>query len=299
MTLDKRPQGDKAQEFVRRWTDSFRHPEQKLQILSDFNCGLRTASRWYGQLKASPLALTRKVQVVINDLHVPYHDPQAVKVMLSVINDVKPHEIDIAGDLLDFYQMSKFDKNPLLIPKLQENLNTGRELLKGLRETCPGADIYYELGNHEDRLRRYLWSIAKELSSLECLEIDNLLGLKSLKIKMIEYEEGRIVNGVFSVSHGSIASIHSGFTAKRTFEKQGGNGIVGHSHRGGSFYKTDKFGTHGYWENFCLCNLEPDYVKHPNWQQGFSIINYIGDRFFVEQIPIVKGKCVYGGKLYE
>jgi len=297
--LSKRPQGERAGEFVQRWRSSFRHPDQKTQILKDYNCGFRTASEWYRLLKNSTPTLPHKKQAVINDLHAPFHDKQAVKVCFAVIKAIQPQEIDIAGDLLDFYQLSKFDKNPIQIGTIQEHINIGRDLLVELRDANPDADIYFHVGNHCDRLRRYLWSIAKELAGLDCLDLKELLDLAKLKIKLVDYEEGRVVNGIFSVSHGSIASIHSAFTAKRTFEKQGGNGIVGHSHRGGSFYKTDKFGTHGYWENFCLCELEPDYIKHPNWQHGFTIVNYIGDRFFVEQIPIVKGKCVYGGKLYE
>ena len=83
------------------------------------------------------------------------------------------------------------------------------------------------------------------------------------------------------------------------YEKHGGCGITGHCHRGGSFLKTDRFGVWGWWEGFCLCHLNPDWIKNPNWQQGITLVHFIGKRFWVEAIPIIDHELMYGGKIYK
>jgi hypothetical protein len=42
------------------------------------------------------------------------------------------------------------------------------------------------------------------------------------------------------------------------------------------------------YENGCACGLNPAYVKDPNWQNGFSIVNYSEDVLGVEQV-LVRG----------
>ena len=153
-------------------------------------------------------------------------------------------------------------------------------------------------GNHEDRLRKYLWSKAAALSSLDCLTIDKLYGLSENEIEHIEHEEGLTINGMFTIIHGDLIRAHSGYTAKGMYDKHGGNGMCGHTHRGGNYLRRDRSGIYGWWENFCLCDLSPDWIRNPNWQQGFSLIHFTKDRFWVEQMQIINRKFMYGGKVY-
>jgi len=94
-------------------------------------------------------------------------------------------------------------------------------------------------------------------------------------------------------------SIHPAYTAKRHYERSGGFGMCNHTDRGGSFYMRDRVGMWGWWENFCTCTLDPDWIKNPNWQQGFTLVHFVGRRFWVEQIPIVGHSLMYGGKVYK
>ena len=114
----------------------------------------------------------------------------------------------------------------------------------------------------------------------------------------VEYEVGLDINGIFVAQHGDIIRKHSGYTAKAMYDKYGGCGIHGHSHRGGVYYKTKRDGVYGWTENFCLCSLQPDYMRNPDWHQGFSLVHFTKDRFWAEPIPIIKRRFMYGGKLY-
>ncbi len=242
----------------------------------------------------------KSVHFVWNDFHRPYHDAKAVKCAEAIASYVQPDYIHYNGDIIDFYALSKFDKKPRKIADLQNDLDDIDSMFRYHRTLFKKAKMYYHLGNHEDRLRRYLWTVAKELSELRCLELPELLGLNRYEINMVDYEEGLKINDTFVIQHGDIVSAHSSYTAKRMYEKHGGCGIHGHTHRGGVHYKNDYEKLKGWWENWCLCDLNPDYVKNPNWQQGISIIYFSESKqFFVEPVPIIEGKAIYGGKIFE
>ena len=79
--MNKRPQGADAKEFVRRWQESFRHPDLKPQILTDYNCAFRTATRWASEL--SDLTLPTPETQVVN-----YGDHHAGEITTSFNADV-------------------------------------------------------------------------------------------------------------------------------------------------------------------------------------------------------------------
>lgn len=240
-----------------------------------------------------------RTAAALYDSHNPYQDKVTLSLVEKFLLEIEFHYLFYGGDNNDFYQISPFDKNPQRIPNMQADIDDTKYMYDRHSKMFP--DVKKELleGNHCYRLQRFLWSSAAALSSLSSLTIPELFKLKDFGIDYIPYEQGLMINGIFLAIHGDIASIHSGYTAKRMFEKHGGCGICGHCHRGGSFYKRDRFGIWGWWEGFCLCHLNPDWIKNPNWVQGFSLIHFKGDRFWVEQIPIINHKFMYGGKLYE
>lgn len=250
-----------------------------------------------------PLRLKTGTELVtvahIGDTHNPYQDPQALELAEIILAKIQPQYLIYGGDMCDFYQISKFDKNPDRAGQMQSDIDNTKAMFKRHKKLLPNTKKKLLGGNHEDRLRRFLWTSAQALASLSCLTTEKLFDLKEYGIEYIPYECGLMINDLFLALHGDIASVHSGYTAKRMYEKHGGCGITHHCHRGGSYYKRDRFGTWGWWENFCLCSLYPDWIKNPNWIQGFSLVHFQGKRFWVEQIPIIGHACMYGGRKYE
>lgn len=236
--------------------------------------------------------------VILNDTHNPFQDQRALKEVELFLGDLQPGLLIYAGDLCDFYGLSKFDKNPARANKLQKDLDSTKAMIKRQRLLLPNTRMIEEDGNHDDRLRRYLWSGAPALASLDCLTIEGLYGLADNGVEHVNYEEGININGIFNVLHGDLVRAHSGYTAKGMYDKHGGCGIHGHTHRGGTYLRRDRSGTYGWWENYCLCSLDPDWIKNPNWQQGFSLVHFTKDRFWVEAVQIINKKFMYGGKVY-
>lgn len=245
------------------------------------------------------VAKEKKTMAFLSDTHNPYHDAETLSLVERLLLDVEFQHLIYPGDVNDFYQISQFNKNPNRVDNLQQDIDSTKAMFYRHNKLFPAAEKILLGGNHEDRLRAFLWSSASALSSLRALSLPELFKLDDYGIKYVPYEQGLMINNSFLVLHGTIASIHSGYTAKRMYEKHGGCGLTAHCHRGGSFYKRDRFGTWGWWENFCLCHLNPDWIKNPNWVQGFSLVHFLGKRFWVEQIPIIDHTLMYGGKVYK
>ena len=164
--------------------------------------------------------------VVPSDFHVPFHDRQALSAFISFCKYFKPDKIFLNGDIIDFYAISRFTKDPGRALELQQEIDEAVGVLKMIRKANPKAEIHYIKGNHEARLQRYLWSEAKELAGLKILTVEHFLQLKSLNI--IYHEQGRCKYSGITIKHGSVVRKYSGYTAKAEVEKNGVSGISGH-----------------------------------------------------------------------
>ena len=154
-------------------------------------------------------------------------------------------------------------------------------------------------GNHEDRLRRLSWRTAG-LGQLKALDFPKLFELDQRGFKWKPYGEF-LELGKLTVTHGEFVRKHSGDSGMATLERLGTSVLVGHTHRMGSYYRTDTRGVHGAWENGCLCRLDPEYEHFPNWQQGFSVVKVFDSKLFnVQQVPIINRKhLIYGDKTWQ
>ncbi len=237
----------------------------------------------------------------LNDFHIPYHDPISVDLVIDFCKWFKPNIVFLIGDFLDFYAISHFDRDPQRLLGLQEEINEGKKILKRI---CNAIDsettIEFLEGNHEHRLIRYLWR-HPEISSLESLHLKELLDLDNLNISHHAYHEHLEWHGLH-IEHGNKVRTHSGATAMAMLTARGVSGISGHSHRLGTFYRTDNRGIQAWFENGCLCDLSPEYIIGlPNWQQGFSVGFGLEEdnRFNITPIPIIKHRIFYEGMIWK
>ncbi len=232
--------------------------------------------------------------VQINDAHVPFHDEKTFSVIYKFLEYFKPHQLVIPGDFVDFYELSCFDKNPKRKLSLQDEIDKSYQILKTLKELV--NEIHFIQGNHEERLRKFLWK-NPELSSLKCLEIDKLLNLDLLKINFYEHE---YVYKSLSFTHGEVARKYSSYTARAEHDNYGSNRSIGHTHRLGSYFKTDKRGTTSCYEGGCTCILNPEYISGtPNWQQAITIFYFRDNMFFAQQIPIHNNQFIFNGRMFK
>ncbi len=261
-------------------------------------------------LCAPPKPITGKhvktrTEILAGDFHVPYHDVRAVGCMLGYMKDNPPDGFTIGGDFADFYQTSKFDKDPHRALELQADLDQANAVLDAIDDVLPeGCRKRFIIGNHEWRLAKYLLSEAVALASLRCLDLDSMLRLSERGYEVVPMvaRDASVFIGEVEVGHFDRVSKHSGYTEKALVEDRGCSIMQFHTHRRGAHYKRLR-GTGeeiGGWGPGCMCDLNPEYVKNPNWQQGFATITTTegSGRFHVALHEIIGGELLAGGRRY-
>lgn len=175
-------------------------------------------------LKEETLRLDNGKIMVVSDIHFPYEDKSAVTAFIREVGFKKPDIIVLNGDLLDFYKLSKFSKDPAG-KNPEEEIEMCKTFLKCLRrEAGKECKIYYTIGNHSARLRKYILDNApmvaglmENVFSLLKLEESNTIGCASL-----------LVNDCFLFKHGSRLGNKSGLSAIKELEAHYLSGASGH-----------------------------------------------------------------------
>lgn len=84
--------------------------------------------------------------LVLSDLHIPFHDITALTVAINYGLEKNINTIFINGDLLDFYQISRF-VNVERKRSVPQELKAAREVLQILTDTFPMVPMYFLKGN--------------------------------------------------------------------------------------------------------------------------------------------------------
>lgn len=234
-----------------------------------------------------PLEISFKRCLVVNDIHIPFQDNNALEIALKGKYDT----LILNGDILDFYALSKFTKNPSM--NFLTERQSGLQFFGYLRGKHPKARIIWQLGNHETRLQQYIWSKAPALFGLPTMTIEQLFNTGKYRIEVIP--NGQFIKaGHLHIIHGNEGGGNALINVARSrLLASFSNVLSAHSHVTQEFI-TRTIGGHiiGSWSNGCLCQLKPQYRPLNNWNHGFAEIEMDGKDF---QIHLKK---IYGGKIY-
>jgi len=213
-------------------------------------------------------------------LGIPQPEPKDKEPNIQkILQEEKPQVIVINGDLLDCWEISRFERVPDGGKKLKDEFSLGKSLLNKLRNNHPKARIIYTEGNHEFRMRSYFIKKAPEL--YDPLYIPEQLNLTKLGVEWVGTREGAAnwtdtwidIEGI-KIGHFARVNKGAGQTVRNIMRDKGsGNYVQAHIHRAGIIYFTDIDGN-VFWgmENPCLCK-DPDYGNMTDWQRGLSFID--------------------------
>jgi predicted phosphodiesterase len=238
-----------------------------------------------------PPSVTRLL--ILSDVHIPYHNVEAVTLALQYGKDRNVNGIMLNGDILDFYGLSTFEKDPRK-RRFSAELEMGREFLRILRKEFDGVPIYYKLGNHEERYERYLRIKAPELLDVAEFRMDVLLKFGEIGVELID--DKRIIKfGNLNIMHGHEfgKSVFSPVNPARGLYMRGKeNCIAGHNHQTSSHVEPSMNGhVVNTWSTGCLCELHPSYMPINKWNLGFAYAEREQDNgFTVHNHTIIKGK---------
>ena len=230
--------------------------------------------------------------LLLNDIHLPYHDEEALTIALRWAYKRKPNLIILNGDTMDMYQASRYIKDRKL-RDLAGEIDITRDFLRQLREEfdCP---VYFKIGNHEARWENYLKSVAPELLGIADFELRNVLRFGEIGIT--EVKDKQIIKaGKLSILHGHEFG-HSVFSpvnaARGLYMRAKSSSIIGHHHQTSEHSEKDLAGNVvTTWSVGCLCGLSPEYMPYNKWNHGFAWIETEpnGD-FEVKNLRIIDGK---------
>jgi predicted phosphodiesterase len=229
----------------------------------------------------------------LTDIHVPYHNIPALTAALKYGLENEVNTVYINGDLVDFYAISRFQKDPRK-RDLASEIYMAREFLYTLRKLFPTQAIYFKAGNHDIRWDHYLINNASDLVGIEEFSLESILHLKQLNITFIADKQ--------IVQMGKLIAVHghefgqSMFSpvniARGLYLRAKDNAICGHHHQTSEHTEPNINGkVTTCWSVACLCELHPDYMPINKFTHGFAHIKaFDNDEFEVMNYRIVNGK---------
>ena len=231
--------------------------------------------------------------LVISDLHFPYQNNKAIETALQYGLDNKVTCILINGDLIDFANISRHEKD-FRHRSINDEFIAVRAFLVALRGNFPKAKIVYKHGNHDERWEKWLYVKAPEIFDVADFQLEILLKLGELKIDVVK-DKRPIKIGKLTVLHGHELFGMGGVNpARATFTKTMEDTLVGHYHRTSSHSEPTMNGrlisVHS---QGCLCELHPMFMPVNKWGHGFSLVrlDLKTNEYFLENKVIINGKA--------
>lgn len=245
--------------------------------------------------------MTLEPILFVPDCHRPYHSQQGWELLLQVGKWLKPKHLIVLGDFCDFYAISKYDKDPIRATKLPEELESVQMGLKELGELGATHRVFL-LGNHEDRLRRYLQVKAPELFGI--VSIPQLFHLAEQGWKCISYKQDYRLGKLYITHDVGNSGRYGTYHVLDAYQH---SVVTAHLHRLSYVVEGNAVGEYKVGAQFgWLGDVEAvDYMHRikarRNWTLGFGVgyLNPKTGTVYVQPVPIIKGTCVVGGKGFE
>jgi predicted phosphodiesterase len=216
--------------------------------------------------------------IVLCDVHIPFQDELCVQAIIEYALQNKIDTFVLNGDIIDFYKISRFIKNPTK-KSVSNEIEETKKFLTELRYNFPEARIIFKQGNHELRMEHYIMSNASEIYDL----ISDLLPIKlNFKELKIEYIMEPFSVGKLWVLHGheKPAGGNPEWVCNVMWQYVYDHFCVGHFHRtqektfksiSGQTFNTNAIG-------YCAGKME--YAILNKWNQGFMRVDFSTNGIF-------------------
>lgn len=215
--------------------------------------------------------------VVWGDTHFPFHDRRCITRGLQIVKSVSPTHIVQIGDLYDMFGFSKFPSRLKMTPadELVEARIAAEDFWKLNQKYSPKAECHQIFGNHDVRPLKRMVEKCPELC--DQLDMNHLWEFPGVITHKDPREEVEICEILFMHGYRSKLGDHAKHNMRST--------VVGHSHRGGTFY-FPIYGGKIIWElNAGYCGdpmsdaLKYTPQKYQHWTPGIGYIDQFGPRF--------------------
>ena len=229
---------------------------------------------------------------ILSDIHLPYHNIEALSEALTVMKKEKVDAVLLNGDTIDCHQLSRFMKDPKK-RDFKYELDTLSAFIDRLTDILK-CKIYFKVGNHEARYEHFLYTKAHELAGIEDFQFSNLIKAREKGIQMIssnQYMKINSLNGIHGHEYFGITSPVN--IARGLYMKGKTSAFQGHNHQTSEHTETDMNGNiTTTWSIGCLSELHPSYLPLNKWNHGYGWVEM--DENGVDYI--FHNKRIYKGK---
>ena len=229
---------------------------------------------------------------VLSDIHFPYHSLEA---LTTAIKHLKNSNIDclyLNGDIMDFYSISRHEKEKDL-RDFKREVDMSRDFLKKLRDLFPTIPIYYKLGNHEQRWARSLQVQADEFAQLHDLQFEIFFNLDKLQFTMVNDWQGMEMGDLLVVHGHELYGAGGVNPSQNLMNKTLCNTLMGHVHRTSTTQKKTAFKEFvNTYTTGCLTVLSPKYMPFSMHNHGFAIVEITDGKSKVSNYQIKEGKVL-------
>lgn len=242
-----------------------------------------------------------ELKIVLSDLQLPFHDKRAIAAVCTMLADraasiVEVHQV---GDFFDFTGISRWVDGTVAEGGLQKELDASRSVQADIHAAYAGKKTRI-LGNHDDRLKKYLSTKAKGLHGLRVLDFDYVTEAERYGWKTVA-EPYSVAPNTASV-HGLSVRSKSGYTAHAHLDKVDSHVVHGHTHRAGLVYRT--VGARTRWAMETGCLMDPAKASYApggfvDWQQAVAALWVDGKETFPVLMDLRADRSfVFDGKRY-
>jgi predicted phosphodiesterase len=239
--------------------------------------------------------LEGKKALILSDVHIPYHNIEALHCAVNEGIKQKCDTIILNGDFMDCHEISRFEKNKFKRSFIEE-VKATKQFLSWLRYKFPKSLIYAKLGNHELRYLKYIRANASALEGLDAFELSNILDFEKFAVTLVENNSLMKFNEL-CIAHGN--EIGGGVNspvnvARGLYMKAKASALCGHHHQTSEHTEVDINGKiTTCWSVGCLSELRPDYAPFSKFNHGFAIVSRKGNTgFHVQNYRILNGKIL-------
>lgn len=231
---------------------------------------------------------------VLSDIHVPYHNIDALTTAITYLKKQNIDGLLLNGDTIDCHRLSRFIKDPKK-RNFKHELDTFKALFEVLQKELK-CKIFFKLGNHEERYEHFLYEKAGELVGVEEFEFANIIKARANGIEVISDKRVIKINGLNAIhGHEYIGGISAPVNIARGLYLRGKvSALQGHNHSTSEHTETDMNGkVTTTWSVGCLCELHPQYMPLNKWNWGCMDIDLDSNGLDYE----VRNKRIYKGKI--
>jgi predicted phosphodiesterase len=233
--------------------------------------------------------------LVINDIHLPYHNIESITACFNHAKKEKPDAVFINGDLLDFHQLSYFQKDPRK-KRFSEELDMFKQFFQTLEKLFK-CKVYFKFGNHEERYDSFLAQKAGELIGVEEFSLESIIKARAEGIEVIRDKRLVDMNGLpFIHGHEFGRGVFSPVNAARGLFLQAKHSCVkGDCHTSSEHTEPNVYRKiMKTWSVGCLCGLTPKWLPLNKWNHGFAIVDLDqnGADFRFRNYSIYEGKVL-------